>query len=119
MSLALREIISTASAPQAAESAPIEIEQPKKPLPPESLAAFGISYSLINSADATNDAVLDRVLGSEYDAHFGRTKPMSLRDLRDKMGIAFTIVSSTEPDTRKRGSPITADASVSGGPNFS
>lgn len=100
MLLVEREFMSTAQ-PRAAQ--PVAEQQPSvvaikkpKPLPPESLKAFGIGYTIVTSPTQTNDEILDRVLGSEYDAHFGRTKPMSLRQLQNEMGIAFRLVSSTE-----------------------
>lgn len=65
---------------------------PAQPLPPESLSAFGIAYSIVSSPATECPMVLDRVLGDEYETHFGTMKPMTLRQIRDEMGTSFQFV---------------------------
>jgi hypothetical protein len=63
-----------------------------KPLPPESLAEFGIGFTVSAKGNPECPKTLDRVLGKPYQANFGIVTPMSLRELKDQMGISFQIV---------------------------
>ena len=110
MLLVEREFMSAAqprAAQPVAEQQPsvVAIEKPK-PLPPESLKAFGIGYTIVTNPTQTNDEILDRVLSEGQ---------MTLRQLRDQMGIAFSIVSSTDEP-----SPVKANNTqpLNAGPAF-
>lgn len=59
-----------------------EVAEKAKPLPPETLGDFGVAFSIVTSTVKASDPVLDRVLCDSQ---------MTLRQLRDQMGIHFQI----------------------------